>query len=244
MRMSLPLSRPEAGGPVVLWGGALPSGSLKYLTFSRFLADMPGDARGLVEMSGASTALALDALGRERGLPTVALTDASGETYLRARGFRGEVRTGGGLAEQWERCLALEREGWLWPRQLANGALIGCVEDWAKGLLARVRDGFPAVRTLVCGFGTGATAVGLHRVFAPAGFSVVALQPSPGESLPGWRTWATQNLGARDLFHPHRDEVPLDTARPAPDGFGALQNWARAHPQPDTVLVIAHGARP
>ena len=78
MRGVFSLSRPRSSGPVVLWGGAQPSGSLKYLTFARYLAAMPPGSRGLVELSGASSALALEVLGRERGLPMVALTDAAG----------------------------------------------------------------------------------------------------------------------------------------------------------------------
>jgi len=117
MRVVFPLSRPWPDGPVVLWGGALPSGSLKYLTFSRYLESMPAGTKGLVELSGASTALALDALGRERGLPVVALTDTRGTAHLRTHGFGGEVHTVRGFAEAWELALGYEHRGWCWPRR-------------------------------------------------------------------------------------------------------------------------------
>lgn len=243
MRGAYSLSRPRADGPVVLWGGALPSGSLKYLTFARYLAALPPGSRGLVELSGASSALALDVLGRERGLPTVALTDAAGAAYLRAHGFQGQVRHADSIAKLWEHALAYEREGWCWPRQLSNTTLVACVESWASALRAHVRERFPRVRRVVCGFGTGATLVGLTRVFSTGGFTVTGLQPAPGHPLPGWRTWAHQNLGPEDLFFAHHQRIALDTATPAPDGFTALMDWARAQPRPEEVLVIAHNAR-
>ncbi len=239
-----PLSRPWPGGPVVLWGGALPSGSLKYLTFSRYLESVPEGALGLVELSGASTALALDALGRERRLPVVAVTDAAGTAHLRANGFGGEVRTVRGMSEAWELALGYERQGWCWPRQLANAALIPCVEAWASRLRDRVREEYPEVRSVVCGFGTGATVVGLHRAFTLVGYEVVALQPAPGRSLPGWRRWVEQSLGVRDLFYPHREEVVLETAGAKDsDGLGALLAWARAQHRPEEVLAVSHNAR-
>ncbi|NOK18285.1 hypothetical protein [Corallococcus carmarthensis] len=243
MRGVFSLSRPRAGGPVVLWGGAQPSGSLKYLTFARYLAAMPPGSRGLVEMSGASSALALDVLGRERSLPTVALTDAAGETYLRAHGFQGEVRKAGSMSNMFEQAHALERDGWCWPRQLTNRALVACVEAWASGLRAQVRERFPTVKRVVCGFGTGATLVGLTRVFTVGGFTVTGLQPAAGQPLPGWRTWETQNLGAEDLFFEHQPRLPLATAAPAPDAFTALMEWARRQPHPEQVLIVAHNAR-
>ncbi|NBD10773.1 MULTISPECIES: pyridoxal-phosphate dependent enzyme [Corallococcus] len=243
MRGVFSLSRPHVGGPVVLWGGALPSGSLKYLTFARYLAAMPPGARGLVEVSGASSALALDLLGRERGLPTVALTDVVGEAYLRDHGFGGKVRHADSHASMWKQAQDFEREGWCWPRQHTNGALVACVESWAASLRALVCERFPTVRHVVCGFGTGATLVGLTRVFTAGGFTVTGLQPAPGRPLPGWRTWAGQNLGQEDLFFAHHARIPLATAAPASDPFNALLGWARARPHPDQVLVIAHNAR-
>ncbi|NOK36223.1 hypothetical protein HMI49_23760 [Corallococcus exercitus] len=243
MRGVFSLSRPRAGGPVVLWGGAQPSGSLKYLTFARYLAAMPPGSRGLVELSGASSALALDVLGRERGLPTVSVTDAAGETYLRAHGFQGQVRQAGSMADMFHQAMVLERDGWCWPRQLTNRALVSCVEAWAAGLRAQVRERFPTVRHVVCGFGTGATLVGLARVFTAGGCTVTGLQPAPGKPLPGWRTWEAQNLGAEDLFFEHQPRMPLATAAPAPDPFTALLEWARSQPHPERVLVIAHNAR-
>ena len=245
MRVEFPLSRPWPGGPVVLWGGSLPAGSLKYLTFSRYLESVPEGARGLVELSGASTALALDALGRERGLPVVAVTDVMGTAYLRSHGFGGEVRTVRGFAEAWELALGYEHQGWCWPRQLANGALVACVETWATRLREVVRDAFPAVRGVVCGFGTGATVVGLHRAFTASGYDVLALQPAPGRTMPGWRRWAEQSLGEKDLFFPYREEVTLVTAgAKKADGLGALLAHARAEHRPEEVLVISHDARP
>ncbi|RKH73199.1 pyridoxal-phosphate dependent enzyme [Corallococcus aberystwythensis] len=243
MRGVFSLSRPRAGGPVVLWGGAQPSGSLKYLTFARYLAAMPPGSRGLVELSGASSALALEVLGRERGLPTVALTDAAGEVYLRDHGFQGEVRKSDSMADLFMQAQALERDGWSWPRQLTNRAMVSCVEAWASGLRAQVRERFPTVRHVVCGFGTGATLVGLTRIFMAGGYTVTGLQPASGKPVPGWRTWAAQNLGAEDLFFEHQPRMLLATAAPAPDAFAALMDYARRQPHPERILIIAHNAR-
>ncbi|MCP3101854.1 hypothetical protein LZ198_23535 [Myxococcus sp. K15C18031901] len=243
--MRFPLSRLSPGGPVVLWGGELPSGGLKYLTFSRYLETVPEGACGLVELSGSSSSLALDALGRERGLPVLALTDPAGAEYLRGHGFGGEVRTVRRLSEAWEVALGYERQGWCWPRQLSNGALIGCVEGWASELRECVREAFPSVRLVVSGFGTGASVVGLHRAFTPQGYEVVGLQPAKGHIVQGWRSWADQNLGAADLFYPHRDDVMLELAQPRiTDGLAALLSYARAEARPEEVLVVAHNARP
>ncbi|NVJ03805.1 pyridoxal-phosphate dependent enzyme [Myxococcus sp. AM001] len=245
MRVVFPLSRPWPGGPVVLWGGALPAGSLKYLTFSHHLESAPAETKGLVELSGASSALALDALGRERGLPVVALTDTLGTAYLRANGFGGEVRTVHGFTQAWELALDYERQGWFWPRQLANGSLVESVESWTTRLLDIVRDVYPAVRCVVCGFGTGATVAGLYRPFSAAGYEVVGLQPAPGRTMPGWRRWAEQSLGSKDLFYPYREDVPLETAdAKAVDSLAALLAWARSERRPEEVLVISHNARP
>lgn len=245
MSGEFPISSPMPGGPAVLWGGALPAGSLKYLTFSRYLARVPPGVRGLVDLSGSSTALALDVLGRARGLPTLALTDASGAAHLYARGFAGEVRTVSHLAEAMALCQRLEREGWCWPRQLVNPALVECVEVWASRLLEVVRTTLPGVRHVVCGFGTGATLVGLHRVFVPAGYGITGLQCTPSRSLPGWRNYEAQNLGEEDLFFPFQAAIPLETAPQAASScLEALLHHARAGARPGQVLVISHDGRP
>ncbi|MCU1496588.1 MAG: hypothetical protein JWM47_541 [Acidimicrobiales bacterium] len=240
------ISQPEPGGPAVLWGGVLPAGGLKYLTYGSYVRHLAPGTRGLVEVSGASTALALDALGRERGLATVAVTDPAGEAYLRDHGFGGSVRRAADMGEAQALCQGLVEAGWCWPRQLIDAGMVRHVERWAIELLEQVRASLPAVRHLVSGFGTGASVVGLHRVFAPAGYTVTGIQSAPGRSLPGWRNFATENLGERDLFHRFRSEVPLAVAPDVPgaDGLAALLATAALHPQPDQVLVISHDGTP
>ncbi|MBO4271852.1 pyridoxal-phosphate dependent enzyme [Microbispora triticiradicis] len=242
------LTRPDENGPVVLWGGLCESGSLKYLTYERCLATVPGDVRGFVEISGSSTALALDLIGRRKGLPTVAVADASGRDHLMRRGFRGEVRTITSIEEGRELCLQYERTGWYWPRQFTNASLVAYVERWGARLLREVRASWPGIRHLVCGFGTGATVAGLHRVFAPAGYSVVGLQAGENEPVPGWRNYALQNLGDQDLFRRYQEEIPIATAagaeNPGERALGSLLRHADAHPNPQQVLVISHDGRP
>ncbi|MFG1876256.1 pyridoxal-phosphate dependent enzyme [Sphaerisporangium sp. NPDC049003] len=235
-------------GPAVLWGGMCESGSLKDLTYEHCLAVVPEDVRGFVEISGSSTALALDLFGRKRGLPTVAVTDASGRDHLVSRGFRGQVRTITSLEEAGEICLRYEQAGWFWPKQFTNVELVGCVELWGSRLLREVRANWPGIRHVVCGFGTGATVVGLHRVFAPLGYSVMGLQAREGDPVPGWRNYALQNLEDQDLFHRFQGEIPLSTAseaeRPGTGALESLLRYANAHPHPEQVLVISHDGRP
>ncbi len=248
MNMLFTLTRPDENGPVVLWGGLCESGSLKYLTYEFYLDAVPEDVRGFVEMSGASTALALDLIGRRGGLPTVAVADAAGRDNLMRRGFRGDVRVITSIEEGRELCLRYERAGWCWPRQFTNAALVKCVERWAAHLLREIRQNWPGIRYLVCGFGTGATVAGLHQVFAPLGYSIVGLQAREGDPVPGWRNYALQNLGDQDLFHRYRREIPITTAAEAGNlGEGALSSLLRhanAHVSPEQVLVISHDGRP
>ncbi|MEV4382042.1 pyridoxal-phosphate dependent enzyme [Streptosporangium sp. NPDC049644] len=242
------LIRPDENGPAVLWGGVYESGSLKYLTYELFLEEAPQDVRGFVEISGSSTALALDLLGRKKGLPTVAITDASGRDHLMRRGFRGEVRTITNLDEAHRLCLQYEQEGWFWPRQFTNVALVRCVELWGLQLLRKVRKNWPEIRYLVCGFGTGATVAGLYRVFAPFGYSVMGLQARPGDPVPGWRNYALQNLGDQDLFHCYQEKIPLPIpSETESSGAGALDSllrYANTYANPEQVLVISHDGRP
>ncbi|MEU8194043.1 pyridoxal-phosphate dependent enzyme [Microbispora amethystogenes] len=244
MNTPFTLTRPEKDGPAVLWGGTCPSGSLKYLTYESYLDAVPEGVRGLVEISGASTALALDLIGRRAGLPTVAVTDAAGRDHLTRHGFRGEIRTITSVEEGREVCLRYERAGWCWPRQFTDDALVGRVELWAARLLRRIRADWPEVRHLVCGFGTGATVAGLHRVFTIAGYSVTGLQAREGDHVPGWRNYTLQNLGDQDLFHRYRKEVPLATASGGESALGSLLTYANAHAAPEQVLVISHDGRP
>ncbi|XVQ83002.1 pyridoxal-phosphate dependent enzyme [Microbispora siamensis] len=242
------LTRPDENGPVVLWGGLCDSGSLKYLTYKLCLDAISDEFRGFVEISGASTALALDLIGRRRGLPTVAIADASGRDNLMRCGFRGEVRTITSIEEGRELCLQYERMGWYWPRQFTNAAMVGHVERWAAHLLREVRTNWPGIRHLVTGFGTGATVAGLQHVFAPLGYSVVGLQARTSDPVPGWRNYALQNVGDQDLFHRHREEITLLTAPEAESpGGGALTSllrYAGAHARPEQVLVVSHDGRP
>ncbi|MET8052979.1 pyridoxal-phosphate dependent enzyme [Streptosporangium sp. NPDC005286] len=248
MNAAFALTRPDENGPAVLWGGMCESGSLKYLTYELFLEEVPKDVRGFVEISGSSTALALDLLGRKRGLPTVAITDASGHDHLMRRGFRGEAQTIMSLKEAHELCLQREQEGWFWPRQFTNAALVRCVELWGSQLLREVRANWPEIRYLVCGFGTGATVAGLHRVFAPLGYSVMGLQARADDPVPGWRNYALQNLGDQDLFHRYQEEIPLpipsETENSGAGALDSLLRYANTYANPEQVLVISHDGRP
>src|SRR5438876_9277933 len=86
-KVEFSISPVDDGSPWVLWGGAVPSGSLKYLTFKRYLALQPASsirsANGLIEMSEGCSALALDLLGQEMGLNTAAVCSEAGAQYLK-----------------------------------------------------------------------------------------------------------------------------------------------------------------
>src|SRR6188768_2339063 len=89
----LQMSRPDGNAPWVVWGGLLPSGSLKYLTFEKYLKALGGNAiaRGLIEISEGCTALALQYFAERAGVPLVVLCSPTGEATLRARGYRAET---------------------------------------------------------------------------------------------------------------------------------------------------------
>jgi cysteine synthase B len=126
--------------------------------------------------------------------------------------------------------------------------LVDYVEVWGARLLEEVHATLPFIRHVVCGFGTGATVVGLHRVFTPAGLTVAGLQAPAGYPIPGWRNFERQNLGAQDLFFRFRGDVLLDTAPAAPgiasSGLAALRAHVSGHAHPEQVLVISHDGCP
>lgn len=237
-----PLSRLHPNGAWVLWGGHSPAGGLKYWTFERWLALHPESVPGIVEMSGSSTALALGHLAKERGVPFTAVTDPNGAKHLDAHGFAGTIDVCTDMKDGFGRCEALAAKGWLWPRQLTNGALADAVAHWARELVEPLRA-LGGARTILTGFGTGCTSVGLARVLGPEGFEVRALQAAPGHPVPGWRHFETQNLGERDAFWAHRNEITRDTAAEGPheSAFAAL----RAGPWTDRsdVVLVAHDAK-
>jgi cysteine synthase B len=245
----LQMSRPSGALPWVVWGGVLPSGSIKYLTFRQYLNALTpaGCQHGLVEASDGCTALALDHWARQLGVPCLIVTSHHGSERLRARGFRGQIQVVDGVLEALDACRSKQSEGWHWPRQMSNSQLVAAVEAWAPEV-ASLLAAQPLIDTVATGFGTGATLVGLHAKLAPLGYRVVGLQPGAGASVPGWRNYASQNLGSEDLFHDHSATTELRTAEMAalPSTRSALdvllaQTWGV---DPARVCVIAHDGVP
>lgn len=202
------ISQPTNTSPFVVWGGNFPSGSLKYLTYKYHVEGLRRDIRGFIEMSDASTALALDQLAIERNLSTIAVCGSNGANNLKAHGFHGEIVIPKNLEEAFQVCAQKESEGWHWPRQLTNRHIIGYVERWATDLLIAIKR-IPTINTIVSGFGTGASVVGLSSVFSPEGYRVFGLEPSPGDNIHGWRNYDEKNLGENDLFYPYLQTVML-----------------------------------
>jgi cysteine synthase B len=227
-------------GPLVLWGGLSPAGSLKYFTFRELLADCDlSDRAGLVEISGASTAFALAALAKERKLLAIAVCDQAGATYLAAHGYDGEVHTVPDMKVGFEVCTRLEQEGFFWPRQFTNRKLIGCVESWARPLAKQALAMEPGLKRVVSGFGTGATLSGLALAFAAHSVQVVGVQGV----LPGWRRFSSQNLGEQDLFWEDRERISLlDAPEPTASHLEALR--AHVGPEPSRTLIISHSGAP
>ncbi|MEY2934808.1 MAG: hypothetical protein RL033_5557 [Pseudomonadota bacterium] len=241
---ALQMSRPSPTSPWVIWGGALPSGSLKYLTFDRYLALVGRDAiaRGLIEISEGCTALALQHLAEREGVPLVVLSSGPGAARLRERGFHSTLQVPGSFAEALASCKAKREEGWHWPAQMSNPKLVSAVAEWASELAQLLRN-TPEIETVVCGFGTGATLAGLDQVLTPLGYEVIGLQSAPGASIPGWRNYGEHNLRSEDLFHPHVQRIELRTAAdPALAGKTPLQvllaqDWGS---EPARVCVVSH----
>src|SRR5689334_20272144 len=87
----LRISRPGSRSHWVLWGGLVPGGGLKRLTFEHYLRSVPAQQleRGFVEISEGCSALALEHFARRLNIPVTILCSAAGEGRLRARGYRG-----------------------------------------------------------------------------------------------------------------------------------------------------------
>ncbi|MDA0321850.1 MAG: hypothetical protein O2923_03925 [Verrucomicrobia bacterium] len=238
------IDEPGGGRPWMVWGGHCPSGSLKYLTFSEYFAREPiNDAAGLIEMTGGCTALALEHFATEYEIPVTAVCDPVGSAYLGAQGFRGEILVPASIEEAFSVCQSRVADGWRWPQQMINPAMVDCVGAWATALL----DQLPSrseIRTVVTGFGTGATAIGLHRVFGGAGCAVVAVQCAPENPVPGWRNYEVQNMGEHDLFREYEDAITLITL-PADAPNRPLDALLSHHYEPDhaRVLLVSHDAR-
>jgi cysteine synthase B len=246
--VQLHLTRPHANSPWVIWGGLLPSGSLKYLTFGRYLLDLGSSAltRGLIEISEGCTALTLQHFAERAGVPLVVLCSKTGEAQLRARGYRAQTLVPHDLQEALELCSARQREGWHWPEQMCNPKLLSAVQAWAPELVCVLRTR-PEIDTVACGFGTGATVTGLERALTPLGYRVIGLESAAGTSIPGWRNYATQNLGTRDVFHPHHQRVALQTAQPPAGRDATALEALLAHDfgvDPSCLCVVAHDAVP
>jgi cysteine synthase B len=238
------IDEPDDGRPWMVWGGHCPSGSLKYFTFAEYFEREPVEhAAGLIEMTGGCTALALEHFAGDHGIPVTAVCDSAGAEYLGAHDFGGEILVPSSVEEAFSVCENRVADGWHWPRQMVNPTMIDCVEAWATAL----RDQLPSlseIRTVVTGFGTGATAIGLHRVFDAAGCAVVAVQCAPENPIPGWRNYELQNMGEHDLFRDYEDAIKLITL-PA-DAPSRPLDALLSHDyesEPAGVLLISHDAR-
>jgi S-sulfo-L-cysteine synthase (O-acetyl-L-serine-dependent) len=242
------MTRASARGPWVIWGGLLPSGSLKYLTFRSYLGAVGEHSlqRGLIEISEGCTALALEYLAERARTPLVVVCTPAGERKLRARGFRAETLLPASLEDALAICAARRSDGWHWPEQMSNPLLLDAVLDWAPQVASLLR-GSPEVDTVACGFGTGATVAGLERALAPLGYRVIGVESAPGMPISGWRNYSEQNLGTRDLFHQHRQRIELQTYRQVFARSVTPLEALLAHDfgvDPARVCVISHDGVP
>lgn len=240
--------RSSPDSPWILWGGAQPGGSLKYLTFKQYLSSLPRSqidrTVGLIEISEGCTALALDLLGRQANKKTAVVCSEKGAESLRGQGFMGECCPCRSLEEAFRLCEERSEHGWLWPRQMTNRELVNSVESWSVRLADfLVRRGI-TVRQILTGFGTGATAAGLSRAFTPLGVEILAVESRPDQTIAGWRHFPTQNLGSADLFAPFLDEITrIESPGDARDALSALLQASSCLPSRET-LVIAHNFTP
>ena len=228
-----------------LWGGLLPAGTLKYLTFQEYLKSI-AIGKGVVEISRSCTALALGALGRERGFETAVICDQPGADYLRSRGFKGGIDLASNIEDALARCQEKEKQGFHWPRQFFNRALVDAVATWAERLLLPELQQRVRVKHVVCGFGTGATVLGLQKALEPHGYAVAAVQPAQGQPLLGWRRFETENMGDKDLFWPERNERLLlnleGPGREATTASAALMSNRYDWPAIEILLILHDGS--
>ncbi len=242
--LNLEMSRPSPHHPWVIWGGVLPAGGLKFLTFKKHLDAVGRETygKGFVEISEGCTALALEYFAQSHNLQVKILCTLDGEKRLRTLGFKGKIITVHNIQEAFQICSDLEKNGWYWPRQMTNTALIDAVKSWAANLNELLRQ-VSAITTVVCGFGTGATAVGLKKALGPIGYDVIAVEAPPNKSQPGWRNYNNQNLGDTDLFYNYQSKISLKTATiTVNQGQSALevllsQDYRR---QPESVCIVSH----
>ena len=246
--VQLQISQPTPDSPWVLWGGLLPSGSLKYLTFHSYLKGLGSHQleRGLIEISEGCTALALQYFAERAGVRLVVLCSPSGEAQLRSSGYRGETLVPRSLEEALEICSSRQRDGWHWPQQMSNAKLLHAARAWAPDVAGLLRSR-PEIDTVCCGFGTGATVTALTDELAPLGYKVIGIEAPKGTSIPGWRNYSERNLGESDLFHAHRGRVELQAAR-APSSVGVRPlEVLLSHDfgvEPSRVCVVSHDGVP
>ena len=239
------ISRPLIDKPFVVWGGRFPSGSIKYLTYKYHVESLNIGIPGFIEMSDASTALALDALAIERKISTIAICTPDGEKNLKAHGFQGKTIIPKDLTEGFHLCIQKEKEGWHWPRQFTNRTIIKSVERWAADLLPAIKK-IPRIKTLVCGFGTGATVVGVDNVFSKQGYTVYGVEPQPGYTIHGWRNYDEKNLGEADLFYPFYEKGLLRQFEFKKKGLSpveALLSHSFTIPS-EEICIISHDGKP
>lgn len=242
----LEMTRPSAAGAWVVWGGLLPSGSLKHLTFEHYLRGLtPGQHAGWIEISEGCTALALDWFARRWNVPLALVCSPEGAARLRDRGVHAELIVPGSLAEALQICQSRQAAGWHWPQQMCNPQLVQAVRAWAPQLMQLLRSE-PRIHTVVTGFGTGATLLGLELELAPLQYQVLGVQAPPGTPVPGLRNYTEQNLGERDLYYGHGGGA-LRTPRP-PTGSpcSALQLLLQQDfgADPAQVCILAHEGVP
>ena len=244
----LRVSRPDPNLPWVLWGGLVPGGGLKRLTFEHYLRSLPARQleRGLIEISEGCTALALQHCARRLDIPVTILCSPEGEATLRARGYGGHTIVPGSLGEALEICAGKRAEGWHWPEQSSNPAIIGAVRAWAAALVEQLRE-HPEIEVVLCGFGTGASAIGLHQELQPAGYELIALESPPGRGISGWRNYSEQNLGSRDLFHPFAGQIEVRVAQVPREGPPCPREVLLSQDlgiDPSRICVVSHDGVP
>jgi cysteine synthase B len=195
-QLQLQMTQPEGRSPWVIWGGLLPSGSLKYLTFECYFSAISSDALacGLIEISEGCTALALQHFAQRFRVPLVVVCSPAGRAKLHGLGYHGDTLVARGLEEALQICASRQTEGWHWPEQMSNAKLVSAVQAWAPEV-ARLLRSRPEVDTVACGLGTGATLTGLELSLTPLGYRVVGVESPRETSISGWRNYSLQNLG-------------------------------------------------
>ena len=112
------MSQANTSSPMIIWGGLMPSGSLKYLTLANYLKilTLKQIGKGFIEMSEGCTALTLEYFAQLLNVELTIVCTDNGEKSLHAHGYKGRTIKVENLKDAFDICETKEKDGWHWLR--------------------------------------------------------------------------------------------------------------------------------